>query len=94
MSQQPNPATTADPQPSQRKARDRSLALLLVGICAFLPPIAGVFRIDGTVFGVPFPLVYVFAVWTCLVGGAFWVNKTLRDDTLDMNPADERGGDT
>lgn len=93
MSHQPNPATTADPQPSQRKARDRSLALLLVGICAFLPPIAGVFRIDGTVFGVPFPLVYVFAVWAFLVGGAFWVSKSLKDDALYPATPDEPGGD-
>ena len=65
-------------QRSHRKARDRSIALLLIGIVALMPPIAGIFLIDGKVFGVPFPLVYVFVIWGLLVAGAAALASILR----------------
>lgn len=68
----------AVPQQFQRKARDRSIAILLVGTVVLMPPVAGIFLIDGSVFGVPFLLVYIFTVWALLVAGAAMLSRTLR----------------
>lgn len=73
----PGTSRRAVPQQSHRKARDRSIALLLIGAVALLPPLAGIFLIDGSVFGVPFPLVYVFAIWALLVAGAAGLSRAL-----------------
>ena len=55
---------------AHRKTRTRSAALLLVGVVLLLPPIAGVALNDLKVFGAPFALVYIFAVWALLIAGA------------------------
>lgn len=78
------------PQRSTRKARDRSLALLLVGTIALMPPIAGIFLIDGTIFGVPFTLIYVFFVWALLVAGAAALSRTLRDSDETLPAAEDQ----
>ncbi|MEM7043256.1 MAG: hypothetical protein AAF543_10650 [Pseudomonadota bacterium] len=60
----------AELQLSRRKARDRSIALVLVGIVALTPPIVGVSLIDGGIGGIPAPFLYVFGVWSALIAGA------------------------
>ena len=68
----------ADLQLARRKIRDRSVALLLVGVVLLMPPMVRIAQIDTTVFGLPFALVYLFSVWGLLViGGALLVLGTL-----------------
>lgn len=76
-----------------RRARDRSVALLLVGTVVLMPPIAAIFRIDGTLFGVPFLLVYIFVVWLLLVAGAAALARPLEsgDTPAPSAKADDAG---
>jgi hypothetical protein len=62
-----------------RKARDRSVALLLLGAVLLMPPIGAIFLIDTTLFGVPFPLAYIFVVWVLLIVGGASLVKALQD---------------
>ena len=80
-----------DPQFSRRNIRDRSTALLLVGIVMLLPPIAGVSLVDGDIGGLPIPLLYVFVIWALLIAGAAAIARPLRDsdDTIpSVDPPD------
>ena len=69
----------ADLQLRRRKARDRSLVLLLIGIVMLLPPGAALFQLDARLFGTPFTLVYVFFVWGGLILGAAILARRLQD---------------
>lgn len=79
----------ADIQLSRRKLRDRSVALLIVGIVLLMPPLLRIGTIDTTVFGIPFALVYLFGVWAFLVIGAALLARPLRDS--DRTPQDTPG---
>jgi hypothetical protein len=76
-----------------RKVRDRALILPLVGVILFLPPVAGIFRLDATVQGVPLTLGYLFAVWALLITGAFALSRRLRASLDAPNPPAEPGDD-
>ncbi|MBO6519840.1 MAG: hypothetical protein JJ900_03025 [Rhodospirillales bacterium] len=69
----------ADLQLARRKTRDRSVALLVLGIVLLMPPMVRIAQIDTTVFGLPFALVYLFAAWGLLVIGAALLARPLRD---------------
>jgi hypothetical protein len=69
----------ADQPLRHRKARDRALILPLAGLVLLIPPVAGVFHIDAKIAGVPFTLVYLFAVWALLIAGAAALSRRLRD---------------
>ena len=60
----------ADQPLSQRKARDRALILPLVGFILLTPPVAGIFQLDAKIAGLPFTVLYLFAVWAMLIAGA------------------------
>ncbi len=75
-----------DLQLIRRKVRDRSIALVLVGAVLLMPPIGGLARIDGTVFGIPILLVYMFSVWAALIVGAFLLSRPLRDTDKPLPP--------
>ncbi|MCF8481750.1 MAG: hypothetical protein K9H25_15085 [Rhodospirillum sp.] len=60
-----------------RRVRDRSTVLLIVGVALFLPPLAGVSLIHGTVLGVPFPVFYLFVVWIALILGTAGLARAL-----------------
>ncbi|MEM1044958.1 MAG: hypothetical protein AAGL24_02355 [Pseudomonadota bacterium] len=81
----------ANLQVTRRKMRDRSIALVLVGIVALLPPVAGMALIDGTVAGIPIPVLYVFIVWTALIVGAAALAPALQeqDETGTPGGSDE-----
>ncbi|HET7409611.1 MAG TPA: hypothetical protein VFJ13_05380 [Paracoccaceae bacterium] len=68
----------ADQPLRHRKARDRAAILTLVGAILFLPPVAGVFRVDATVAGVPLLVVCIFGVWAALIAGAAALAPRLR----------------
>jgi hypothetical protein len=73
-----------------RKARDLALILPAVGAMLFLPPIAQIFEIDGRIGGVPFTVVYLFAVWAALILGAAALSRRLGGPEL---PAEDANGD-
>ncbi len=75
----------------RRKARDRSVALLLLGGVLLMPPIGAIFRLDTTVLGVPFPLAYIFVVWVLLIIGGASLVKALQDS--DVLPAPTESAD-
>ena len=57
----------ADLQLRRRKARDRSIVLLLCGVALLTPPLAGLFQLEVKIFGAPATLVYLFVVWGVLI---------------------------
>lgn len=50
-----------------RKVQDGALLLPIVGMVLLMPPAVQVFTIDGTIFGIPIPVAYVFGVWLALI---------------------------
>ena len=64
----------------QRKARDRAIILPLVGLLLLTPPLAKIFSFEGTLLGLPFIWLYVFAVWAALIAGAAWLSSHLAED--------------
>ncbi|MBO6950120.1 MAG: hypothetical protein JJ855_19240 [Rhodospirillales bacterium] len=78
----------ADLQLARRKIRDRSVALLLVGVVLLMPPMVRIAQIDTTVFGLPFALVYLFSVWGLLVVGGAMLARPLRDGEKPAGPPD------
>ena len=79
----------ADPGQTRRKARDRSIALLLLGVVLLMPPLIGVSLVDGTVAGLPIPLLYVFAVWAALIAGAAVLARPLQNSEGSPPPEDK-----
>lgn len=73
---------------NRRKARDRSIALVLVGSVLLLPPLIGVSLVGGTVAGLPVPLLYVFAVWAALIAGAALLARPLQESETGASPED------
>ncbi len=82
----------ADLQLARRKTRDRSVALLVLGIVLLMPPMVRIAQIDTTFFGLPFALVYLFVVWALLVLGAALLARPLRDSEKPIVPSN--GDDT
>lgn len=80
-----------DQQLLQRKARDRSIALLLIGCALLMPPIAGLSLIDGKIAGVPVPLLYLFFVWILLIAGAKYLSRPLRNGDETPAPGADAG---
>ncbi len=72
-----------------RKARRRSLALLLLGVGVLLPPIAGISLVDAKIAGVPLPLLYVFVVWALLITGTALLARPLRDGDQTVKPNED-----
>ena len=69
----------ADLQLRRRKARDRSLVLLVLGVVLLTPPAASLFQVDGKLFGLPTLLVYLFLVWAGLIVGAARLARRLME---------------
>lgn len=77
----------ADEPLRHRKTRDRALILPLAGLILLTPPVAGVFHLDAKIAGIPFTVVYLFAVWALLIAGAAALSRRLRDgDDPDALP--------
>lgn len=70
----------AEPPLSDRKTRDRAMVLPAVGLILLMPPIAGIFLLDGRIGGVPVALAYLFLVWAGLIAGAAALAGRLRAD--------------
>jgi hypothetical protein len=46
---------------------DRLLALLLLGLFAFSPPLLSMFSLPGLIFGIPALFLYLFGTWAVLI---------------------------
>ena len=75
---------------THRKARDRAIALVIAGAVLLLPPVAGIFLVDGRVGGLPTPVVYIFVVWIALIAGAFALSRPLLDGDALPDAGDGR----
>ncbi len=69
----------ADEPLRHRKTRDRALILPLAGLILLTPPVAGIFHLDAKIAGIPFTVVYLFAVWALLIAGSAALSRRLRD---------------
>lgn len=58
----PHPITLP-PQPRN----DRLIALFLLGVALFAPPLIRVFGAPVTIFGCPLLFIYIFLAWTVVV---------------------------
>lgn len=73
-----------DPTIGSRKARDGALALPIIGGLLLMPPVGRIFAIEGSLFGMPFVFVFVFAVWFGLVIGAWRIGRRfLETETVE-----------
>lgn len=46
---------------------ERSLALFLLGVVAFTPPLMTIFSTEGSWLGIPVLYLYIFAAWAALI---------------------------
>ena len=76
-------------QLARRKIRDRSVALVVIGVVLLMPPMVKSGLITDTIFGLPFALVYLFGVWGLLVAGAAMLARPLRDSDRATNHTNE-----
>ena len=83
------PRNRVDQALSHRKARDRALILPLAGVILLASPVSTIFHLDAKIAGVPFTLIYVFAVWAGLIAGAAMLARRLGpgDDGETAPPA-------
>ncbi len=65
------------------------MAIFLLGLVAFQPPLLSVFSIDTRVFGIPSLFLYLFAAWGLLVG-LVWL-ATRRGVELSESPLSGQG---
>lgn len=72
-------AGNSDLQLSRRKTRDKSVALLIVGGVLLMPPIVRTSLFEGSIFGIPYTVFYMFTVWALLILGAAIMAPRLRD---------------
>ena len=63
------PPPPQPPAPSQtaRAGTDRLIALFLLALVAFNPPLLRVFGAGDTLFGLPLLYVYALAVWAAVI---------------------------
>ena len=71
-------AEPADKPPADRRTRDRAIILPVVGAILLVPPVAGIFRLEATILGIPATLAYVFGVWALLIAAAALLSRRLR----------------
>lgn len=72
-------AGNSDLQLSRRKTRDKSVALLIVGVILLMPPIVRTSLFEGSILGIPYTVFYMFTVWAMLIVCAALIAPRLRD---------------
>ncbi|MBV0890873.1 hypothetical protein KTN05_03300 [Paracoccus sp. Z118] len=72
---------TARPRPGSagfhRRLRDAAFVVPVFALLLLLPPFLNLFRVGRMLFGIPLEVVYLFAIWTALVAGAFVLSRHL-----------------
>ncbi|UKV15152.1 hypothetical protein L6172_02325 [Thalassospiraceae bacterium SW-3-3] len=61
-----------------RKLTERAFVLTLIAFFAWIPPLVGVFSLEGTLFGLPILFVYFFVGWALLIGCCALITRALR----------------
>lgn len=74
-----------------RRRAEQSVALFLLGLVCFTPPLLGIFGMPERVFGLPVLYLYLFAVWGALIALAAWIAGRPRGGggTAGRDEADE-----
>ena len=67
----------AAPPLGHGQTRDRAIILPLIGLALLTPPLGGIFQLDLKIAGVPFTLIYLFAVWAALIACAWALSRRL-----------------
>lgn len=62
---------------SRRKYAFTALLLPVFGLLAILPPLVSIRNINGTFFGFPSIIAYLFGIWFLLILGAFILQKNI-----------------
>jgi len=60
------------------KLTERALVLALTAFLAWVPPLVGIFSLDGTLLGLPVLFVYFFAGWAFFIALCAWITRKLR----------------
>lgn len=60
-----------------RKIEHAALFLVIFGALLFSPPLVTLFNVHQRVLGVPYEVVYLFAIWAALIVGAAWLSFRL-----------------
>lgn len=77
---------------SYRRAQERSVSLLIVGLAVLMPPLARIANIDIAIWGFPAQFVYVFFVWALLIFGAATLARPLRRFNASQSISQASGG--
>lgn len=64
---------------AHRKAQDRAMILPIIGFALLMPPFGTAFELDAKIAGVPFTLIYLFAVWAGLILCGWRLSRVLSD---------------
>ncbi len=75
----------AHTQRQQRKTRDRSVVLLILGAVLLLPPVGSIALVQTSLLGIPMPVFYVFCVWAFLIAAAAALAPSLEGDTDEQD---------
>lgn len=66
---------------------------MVIGAVLLLPPVAGIFLIDGSIADLPIPMLYVFAVWIILIAAAAALSRSLREEGDPAQSSEAGEGD-
>ncbi len=72
---------------------DRHVALFLLGLLLFSPPLLAIFRSADSLFGIPILYVYVFGAWAALILLVARFGRA-EDDGAPDRPSDEHRAET
>ncbi len=71
----------------ERTIGERWMALFLVGVLAFSPPLLLVFNVRATLFGIPALYLYMFFVWTMIIAVAALISTRSSRGKGESNPS-------
>jgi membrane protein implicated in regulation of membrane protease activity len=60
------------------KLTERALVLALTAFLAWVPPLVGIFSLDGTLWGMPVLFVYFFVSWAVFIALCARITRKLR----------------
>jgi hypothetical protein len=65
---------------------DRLIALFLLGVLAFSPPLLAIFNTDSLVLGVPLLFLYLFGAWIAVIALVATVLRPRGEPRADDGP--------
>lgn len=69
-----------------RRLTERAFVLVLAAFFMWIPPLVGVFSLDGQIFGLPILFVYFFAGWAVLITLCAMLTRSLRKAAKSEGP--------